>query len=278
MKTILVPSDFSTCANAAVVVALDLAKRLKASIKFLHLMYSPLEWEDIPALRLHLYPELNAKRQEALDALQALVNQAQAQGIDAEYSLRFHRSNEDFAEHIQAQAADLVVMGSHGASGWRAFFTGSNAQRMLRYVPAPTLVVKYTQEGPLNLKHIAFASRFDEAQHSAFARLLPLIEVFEAKLHLLYVNLPYSFEESLETMARMQAFAAQYPQLDCFMHIHNARDEQKGLLDFCENYSIDLLALVTYGKSPLEQLFSPSLTEGVVNRSIFPVLALKTVD
>ena len=272
---ILVPTDFSTCADNAATVAIDLAKRLKARVKFLHLMYMPVDWQDIPAMRLHLYPELQERKAKVVAQLEALTALAKAEGVEADESLMYHSSLEDFSEHIQNQKADLVVMGSHGASGWRELFVGSNAQRMLRYVPAPTLVVKYTQEQPLQLQNMALASTFSMETPPKLSMLLRLAEVFGANVHLVYINLPYNFEDSGSSMDRMDAFAALYPEQTFYKHIYNAQDEQKGLLDFCTRYDIDLLALATYGKSPMVQLFSPSLTENVVNRADFPVLALK---
>lgn len=56
MKKILVPTDFSDCANASSEYAIRLAKKMNAEIHFLHLQFTPVDWVKLSKEKEKLYP------------------------------------------------------------------------------------------------------------------------------------------------------------------------------------------------------------------------------
>lgn len=167
---------------------------------------------------------------------------------------------------------DLVVMGSQGTGGLKEVFLGSNNQRVLRTVSAPVLVVK--NEMPADLKKIVFAATFKEDVHKAFAKILTFAKVYGSDVHLLYVNMPYNFEDSTTSVQRMQEFAAHYPTHQFKQHIFNAFDEESGIIKFSKINGIDLIATTTHGKSGFMQILSASIIERSANHSSLPILSI----
>jgi glycine betaine transporter len=146
-RTLLVPFDFSIHAKAALDTAVDLAGKLGADLKVLHIVQSPLAVYGLP------YPEgstmippidMGAIREDCLKSLREVVSEVRIEGpgkIEAEVV-----EGMNIAETLRATAeklgADLIVMGTHGRTGLAHAFLGSVAERILRTATCPVLTVK----------------------------------------------------------------------------------------------------------------------------------------
>ncbi len=142
IQKILVPVDFSEASERAAAYAAALARRLGASIHLIHVVESsplnrrPYDFEpDTPAVRERLYQEGRAH----LIALAARV----ASGT-RRVSVEVRRG--DAVANITAAeidyGADLVIMSTHGRSGWSHLLLGSVAEQVIRIARCPVLVIR----------------------------------------------------------------------------------------------------------------------------------------
>jgi nucleotide-binding universal stress UspA family protein len=272
MKKILVPTDFSSFGKIAENAALSIAKKANASVDFLHLMDIPKFLSQSATAKPELPEEMKAAIGQAHQYMNELNKNATDKGLNAKTFISETSGIDVLKNHVKQHEIDLVIMGSHGASGLKEAFLGSNTQKVLRTVSAPVLVVKNAI--PENFSDIVFASTFKEDVHKAFEKVQNFANIFAANIHLLYVNMPYNFEESGISVERMQKFAAQYPGNFFKIHIFNAFDEETGILKFSQANNIDLIATSTHGKSGFIQMLSPSVTESLANHSSLPVLSV----
>jgi len=169
----------------------------------------------------------------------------------------------------------MIIMGSHGANGIKDFTLGSNAQKVVRKTKVPVLVVK-NKPIKTEISSIIFASTFDKNQLDPFQKIRSFSDLLNAELHLLYVNTPYNFKETNEIEGLLQTFCVNCEKKACKKHSYNALNEERGIKEFMSTAQIDIFAIATEGKSALMQLFSPSLTESIVNHLDIPVLSIHT--
>ncbi len=273
MKQILVPTDFSECAASAIAVAKFIAEKTGAQLDLLHLLDSPAFMHLSRAGAAEVPEEVKKEKGEAQQKLNDLKTSISKAGVKVQTFLGMEATTQQITNHAEKHESDLIVMGSHGSSGFKEAFLGSNTQKILRRSKAPVLVVKEVPQ-PLKFDNIVFASTFRKDVHQAFEKILKMAELMGANIHLLYVNMPYNFEVSSNSMGRMQEFAQNYPGHDFAMHIYNAFDEESGILKFSHEYEIDLIATTTHGKSGFIQMLSPSITESLANHSSLPVLSV----
>ena len=273
MKNFLVPVDFSEYGKAAKDTAIAIAAQNGAEVDFLHCMNLPkfthisnIDTKDLPE-------EYRVEKGKAQQLLNDYKKEAEGLGITAKSYLSYSKSTTEITLHAENHNTDLIIMGSHGSSGFREAFLGSNTQRVLRMSSSPVLVIKQKPKS-LNFKHIVFAATFKEDVHAPFHKVLDFAKSFGAQLHLLYINLPYNFEETATSLARMDAFAKMYPGNNLKLHIYNAFDEESGILNFSHENAIDVIATTTHGKSGFAQIMSPSITESLANHSSIPVLSV----
>lgn len=274
MKKILIPTDFSNCANAASEYALQLAKSTKAEINFLHLFSTPFDWVKLPIAKEKLYPETLHAIGRAKSELTKWVKRAEANGVKAQRSLAFNTEKEEILTHLQNHFHDFLVMGSNGAKGLQEKIIGSNAQQIIRNASVPVLVIKKPVFNPI--KNILFVSDFTDVSRTSFHTLTHFADVIEAHIDLLFVNTPNQFTESTETSQNMDRIMTHCNRTDsCTRNVVNAISVEDGIKDFMVKNPIDLIAICTHGKSGLQQLLSPSIAEKIVNHTLLPVLSIK---
>lgn len=272
MKKILVPTDFSDFGKIAENTAISIAEKSNAAVEFIHLMDIPRYLNQSATASSELPEELKLKIGSAHQYMNDLVHRAEKLGLNVKSYITETSGIEVIKNHVDEHDIDLIVMGSHGTGGLKEAFLGSNTQRVLRTVSTPVLVIK--NEIPVDFKKIVFAATFKEDVHKAFAKILNFAKVYGSDVHLLYVNMPYNFEDSTTSNQRMQEFAAQYPNHQFKQHIFNAFDEESGIIKFSKTNGIDLIATTTHGKSGFMQMLSPSITESLANHSSLPVLSV----
>jgi nucleotide-binding universal stress UspA family protein len=269
---ILLLTDFSEVSEHAANYVLQIAKKTYASVQVMHVISTPVDWVKIPLEKEKLYPETKAEIGIANLKLNELTKWFEHEGIEAKKSLVYNIGVENVSDHIKGKDFDLIVMGSHGSKGVKAFQIGSNAHKVLRSVSVPTLIIKQKPASDA-IKNIAFASTFEEDQVKAFKQILKFTELVGAQLHLLYINTPYNFNESAEIEKRLVKFC-KFNSSNCIKHTYNALNEERGIRYFMKKTEIDLFSIATAGKPGIVQIFSPSITEQLINYVEVPVLSI----
>jgi nucleotide-binding universal stress UspA family protein len=151
-ERILVPTDGSRVAQAAVEHAVDLAEKYDAEVHALYvadtdaIVYS-LGTEQLDRIEQGNFQGMTDLRKDAEGAtghVKALAEERGLAVVERHAGGRPHRVIADYAEE---EGIDLVVMGSHGRSGVRRALLGSVTERTLRSTHVPVLVVDYRPDG-----------------------------------------------------------------------------------------------------------------------------------
>lgn len=263
IQNILVPYDFSDCATDALRVAAKIAKLTGACIDIVHLYETKTDF--------HVE---NQKLREDIEAkLDRVPNLPFLQGLELKkFMLRQLNLTEMFKNERLAQM-DLVVMGSHGAQGIKGV-VGSNTQRIVRIAPMPVLVIKHHVED-FQVNDLVYASNFTATDIVKFEAFLPLIEIFDPKVHLLKVNTPKNFERSEDTKEAIGNFLQRHELRKFTTTIYNDLSIEEGILNFSRSIDADMIAMATHGRTGFFHVVNGSLTEDIVNHTTFPVLSVK---
>jgi nucleotide-binding universal stress UspA family protein len=139
---ILLATDFSEGSAAAERMAVDLARRLSASISVFHAL-EPLPYSQPNGTFYVPSPELAA---DARRAARALLHESEerirAQGVVAESTLGEGVPYKEVARAAAEGGYDLVVIGTHGRTGLKHLLLGSVAERVVRLCERPVLTVR----------------------------------------------------------------------------------------------------------------------------------------
>jgi nucleotide-binding universal stress UspA family protein len=267
MKKILVPCDFSKPAINAFRFALDVATQSKGSVHLLNVVELPMMHDTVLMPVLNFEEQLlNDLRENAEKRFKKITEKYSAENVKVVVQTVFGSVSRMIQDYIKDESIDLVVMGSHGATGARELFIGSNAEKVVRNSPVPVLVIKDYFKGPI--KSIVFPNTLDtENQEDLVMKVKALQNFFKAHLHLVWINSPLNFTSDSVTNARLEAFAKRFMLKDYTVSVFNHTDEEKGILEFSDSIKGDLIAMGTRGRKGIAHLINGSLAEDVVNHN-----------
>jgi nucleotide-binding universal stress UspA family protein len=266
MKKILVPFDFSKTAINAFRFALDITSQSKGTVHLLHVIELPFINDPIvmPVITFEqgFFKDLREKADKEFDKIISKYN------LDGKVktTVEFGPIAKMITEFATKQSMDLIVMGSHGASGLREVFVGSNAEKVVRNSSIPVLVIKNYYKGPI--KNIIFPNTLELDNMQDFTMKVKALQAFfKAKLHIVYINTPTNFTPDTITLQRLKEFAKRFMFRDFTINIFNHQFEEDGILDFAKSMNGDLTAIGTHGRKGISHLINGSLAENVVNHT-----------
>jgi nucleotide-binding universal stress UspA family protein len=139
-KTILVPLDFSDSSHAALAAASEYGEKFHAEIEVLHVIATTPDFNGSD-----FFPNtsrLEEMRSEVEIKLESYTNDLRSKGIRTSWTIE---AGDDVAESIvmvsKRDSADMVVISTHGMSGWRPLLFGSITENVLKHTQCPLLLL-----------------------------------------------------------------------------------------------------------------------------------------
>lgn len=144
-KKILWPTDFSEPSYRALKAADELASHFSAQLMLLHVI-PPVPgqppYPDPPvasSITEPLYQQTIAL--EAEDLLEDLVAQMVGKQVQALTLVVTGDPAEEILRVAREKQADLIIIATHGRTGWRRLAFGSVAEQVVRHSPCPALTI-----------------------------------------------------------------------------------------------------------------------------------------
>lgn len=141
INTILVPVDLSESSLNALDAAVVIATQHSASLKLVYVEEN--NFNDLGDITLAGYSSVN----NAVDVINALIGAIQhTHGIQPVLLQKEGNVSDNIIRTAFLYHADLIVMGAHGASGFREGFVGNNTYNVIKYAACPVLSVPYKKK------------------------------------------------------------------------------------------------------------------------------------
>ena len=273
MNKILVPTDFSEQAENALHVASQLARTYEAEIYLLHFLELPLQQVDALSSYSEL-PEAMFFMKLAQKRFTEVLDKDFLQDLTVHETVEFGQSFNDIPDLCKANDIDLIVMGSHGVSGLKEIFIGSNTEKVIRTSNVPVLVIK-KPHSKFEVKDFVFASDFNEDNRDTYKQAVRLAQAFDAKLHLVMVNTATNFKTTAEAHEKIDEFTKGSPHEDYSITIYNDETVEQGIMNFSASIEADLIGISTHGRQGIAHFFNGSISEDLVNHAKRPVITFK---
>jgi len=280
MKRILVPTDFSPLAERALKVAAQLAKKFNGEIYLLHMLELPMQLVQSTstgsavASSSQNLPEALFFMKLAKKRFSEIMSQPYLQGIKVHETVEFHQAFDGIMEVSQEHNCDLIIMGSHGASGFKEMFIGSNTEKVVRNSTIPVLVIK-NEHKDFNVDNFVFATDCNIHNKHTLSNAKRFAEKIEAKMHLVYINTANNFMPSDEAYDSLNNFIEGAELNDYTLNIYNDVTVEKGILNFTLSINAGLIGISTHGRKGLAHFFNGSISEDLVNHANLPVVTFK---
>ncbi len=266
MKNILVPTDFSDNANKALDVAIALAKRFNADLHLVHTYHV-----SSPAGHMtNVNRVIREDREKDMTEFLAKIKATAPEGLSIEGTCRHGYPIEMIEREAERVAAELVVMGTLGASNISKQVWGSTASKLVKSNKFPILAIPLETHYQ-DLKNMVLAvDALDLTVLNTLNPALSLVQASRLKLQLLHVaksdqdsNMDNSIEDYLTNMA-----------IPFTYHKVVSDNTMQGILDFAHTQKGNILCLVAHHRGWFENLFHDSVSQKVALQSDLPVLII----
>jgi nucleotide-binding universal stress UspA family protein len=276
MKRILVPCDFSEPAVQAYRFAMNIAERTNAEVFVLKVIDLPPAYDIGLGSPPYFFDTSLGKEIEVLatDNFEKMKSQY-ARKDNVKFNTIHGAVTPTIRHAIKELQIDLVVMGTHGASGWQEFWVGSNTEKIVRTSPVPVLAIRKSIELK-KITDIVFPTTLHLDQTYLVNHVKELQSFFSAKLHLLMVNTPHNMKRTKDEMEMMTDYATHFKLENFTINIRNDFYEEDGIISFAHEIKAGLIAMGTSGRRGLSHLFAGSIAEDVVNHADCPIWTFPT--
>ncbi len=276
IESILIATDFSELSESALKIGAAIAKRQNAKITLLHVLdrFSFLQPTEVFLPEVQLVPDLKLTIEEKLKDLAERIQLET--GIKTTGKVLIGAPSDTICRLAFTENISLIVMGTHGSSGLREFFIGSEAFRVVKNATCPVLTVPGNWE-KTDFEKILFPIRLvpDALDKYFFTR--PIIEKNNSELILLGLT-------EKEKPGKLPEIALLMDQIKYQLHIDNVVFQS--LLSPCENFAskvielsnekdTDLIILSSNIDYDLKAFFLGPFVQQIVNHSKRPVLSIK---
>jgi nucleotide-binding universal stress UspA family protein len=298
IATVLVATDFSKTADAAVERARALAKSRGARLVLTHVMgLAPFAAGGPPPVAA-IPPDLEQAVRDAADRRLARIAEAcEKDGIEVETALETGEPAHCIVELAKNVEADLVVMGTRGLSGLRHLILGSTAEAVVRTAACPVLTVHEDDRGRLDPpRTLLVASDFSpesaHAAHEGATLFAGTDSSAKTRIVLLHIHhwpmlvepllgdiemVPVDFDEIVEPLTEDLEPAAERLrqagfEVDCRVR---EGDPAAVITEMAESEGADVVVMGTHGHSGLKHLLLGSTAQRVVQHAPCAVLTVR---
>lgn len=306
-ERMLVPLDGSPRAEQALPVAARLAHAAGGSVVLVQVVSPPTDFggglAPVPLLTEQVIEDDFA---EATDYLKTVAGSPTFGGIDTPTEVMFGSPAQHILATAASRAADLIVLCSHGRTGFTRWVLGSVAHQLVHHSPVPVLVLRQGKPLPgADAARPLCALVALDGSPLAETALVPAADLVTALatplhgiLHLIQVVKRLSTTAREGFITQLNAEAAErataylvmvkerlqekYPGLTITWSVARAADVADAILSTAERQesaegfgSCDLIAMSTHGRGGWERWVMGSMTERVLNATRLPMLIVR---
>jgi nucleotide-binding universal stress UspA family protein len=287
IATILVATDFSVAADAALASAAMLAQGLRARVHLLHVV------DDGPAARFWSRDVLTAIPADlratlvstAWERLGKSVGPLSVAGIAITSDVQVGPVAATITEVARLRGSSLIVTGTRGHTGLPHLVLGSVAERLVRTAPCPVLAV---HAGRPALRRIVAATDFSEAADDALHYASSLAVAFRASLHIVHVvedPWPIGTETYVRSAAEVRGLMEYDAQILLAERLGAVGGDTtsevafgtpaRAIADIAASRDADLIAMGTHGRGPIAHVLMGSVADRVMRIAGCPVLTVR---
>lgn len=296
INTVLCPLDFSDASRHALDHAIAIAGWYRAKLVALH-TYHPV-FLPVPGLAMagavdNSIPDANAVEQMT-DEMTALLRPAKTAGLVTEALVQMGTPTIEILAAATSLHADLIVMGTHGATGFDHAILGSVTEKVLRRAHCPVLTVppRAHATSKLPFKKLLCPVDFADPSLAALESALSLAQESDAHVTILHVlEWPTDMEPLVNRPINVPEYR-QFREHDAAAHLAKLVPDgaahwcsastrlahgkpYRAILEIAAEESADLIVLGMHGRNAIDLMLFGSTTNQVVRRATCPVLTIR---
>lgn len=273
MKSILVPIDFSKDSMNALEHAIAMANKVKSSVRVIHVRKD--KNYDEPFI-------IKGKEKEygstVDDFCKELIEQNMSKykgGGTFDYLIKVGKIYKVISDQAIKDKAFLIIMGTHGVSGFEEFWLGSNSYRVVCKAPCPVLTVRNGFKKK-SINKIVLPLDASRETRKKVPFVADLASALEAEVHVVSVRTT----QRADIIKRLNNYVKQIGDYFEKRNIQVVRDNLYGsdISDLTASYGVhigaELVAIMSNQRGTPLNMHISTAAQQMVNHSPIPVLSI----
>ena len=270
MKTILVPTDFSNNANNALKYANDFATATANKIVLLH-AYTPLvgKYNIIPGI---VAEDIAIEKKGNGKKLEKVRNKYLS--VPCIELVKIGDPIDEIIETAQNTKSQLIIMGTHGASGLKRILFGSNTSAVISKSTIPVLAIpqRYSFK---KINTIVYASDLNNTINE-LKHIIPIAKQLDATIEILNLDYMYNKNGDKKSLIEKKIKSLSYKKIKL---IEQKATIEQTMIEQIKKYLVkrkpQILVMFPEDKAWFDKLFIGSKTEELANQLKLPLLSIR---
>jgi nucleotide-binding universal stress UspA family protein len=272
MESILVPTDFSECADNALEYALHLAAQTGAAVTILNVYHVPLPAGEVPLMLVSPH-EILEKTNDRLRELVSAAKIAYSSRFDVTGITREGFAADEIVETAHGLNADCVVMGTQGSTSAIGTLLGSVATAVIKRSKSPVLVipasVRYTP-----IRKIVYAFDYSNEPGERTADILKKYSrLLNAELQIVNIVTPEKTPAE-KVLAAASGLENAFADTQYRLYFREGEEVISELAGFISEHKSDWLVVVPHEYGFFHSLYHRSISKQAAMRMEIPTLSI----
>lgn len=276
IKRILIPTDFSATGLLAIEHAAFMAKLFKADLYLLHAIEIAETTYGIyePALVMFDYKEVEKVAFNQLNRIAGSIKKEY--GVGVKIICVRGNSTAEIVKAVKDKNIDIVIMGTHGLSGFNEYFVGSNTHKTVTICPCPVLSVQ------AHAKKVGYGKIVLPIDNSLHSRqkvdfVIAIAKKYASRIYILGLqdNLDAVGKKKFKIKIESVEKSVSQAGLPFETKIIDESNLASATLKYGKKVKADLITVLSGSESKLTGIFLGPFSKQIINHSKIPVLTIK---
>jgi nucleotide-binding universal stress UspA family protein len=269
MKQIIVPLDFSDESMNALELAMMISAKTKSNIQMVYVQKKISDYPFAP-----LEEELRFARTK-FSELQVRYEHKLGTGIELSYIIKRGKIYEEVVQQAESFDDSVIVVSTHGASGFEEFFIGSNAFRIITASERPVIALRHGII-PKSFRRILLPIDFTSETRQKVPYTTELAKLFGSTVHILAVSSGKD-EDLLQKLKGWSLQVSEYLEENGVEFVATMRtgdNTSDMIVEYAGAEKIDLISIMTEQGSSITNFVLGNNAQQLLSKSQVPVLCL----
>lgn len=270
---ILFPTDFSENAQKALPFALEIARRADATITIMHVIQEPYDFAPmVEEVKRNTTKKVERLLQDMIDGVR---KKEEYQGLKIESVIRTGSTVYSILEESRDLDADLIVMGTKGATGMKKILFGSITSEIVLQSGIPVLAIPQHSEY-WDIDHITFTTDYHDGDLEALKEIAGLAQLFDSKITVLHVAPERNLKEEIQYRGFREWAGEEidFTETEIAYELMVKKDFYTGLSDYLNDQTTQLITMIRYKKPFFHSLLEKDHTKQMGFYTKVPLLVL----
>ncbi len=275
MKDIVVAIDFSKGSIHALEYAIELANLIHANVNMV--------WVDnISGTEVAFANESKELRNEAKGNFDELVVKYKSKLIHGKLATKVRKGRvyQELANYVKLNECCLLIVGTHGTSGFEEYWIGTNAFRIVSSIGSPVITVKHNYEIQRGYRKILMPIYHTPQTLQKVAFTAELARATGADIYILALNASglKSMEKIVDSnVAKVEKHLTE-KDVNYIVDSINSKNIAFDIIEHARKIDADLIAIMTDVQDQASSVLMGPIAQQLINYSSVPVLSIHPKD